>query len=149
MRSFLRNIRSKPKSVRNQYALGISLTFTGLVAAAWLFTGMNLDEATVANVETNDTSPFGNLTNQIKEQWATARESLTEEATSTASTTVVEDPLSLTITPETKAELASTSAEWNASGTEAIPAEFVVIQIATSSSATSATSSKATTTSAN
>ena len=149
MRSFLRNIRSKPKSVRNQYALGISLTFTGLVAAVWLFTGMNLDDNTVANVEKSDASPFGNLTKQIKEQWATARESLTEEATTTASTTIVEDPLNLTITSETKAELASTSLDWNASGTEATPAEFVVVQIATSSSATSTTSTKATTTSAN
>jgi len=135
--------------VRNQYALGISLTFTGLVAAVWLFTGMNLDDNTVANVEKSDASPFGNLTKQIKEQWATARESLTEEATTTASTTIVEDPLNLTITSETKAELASTSLDWNASGTEATPAEFVVVQIATSSGATSATSTKATTTSAN
>ncbi len=134
MRSFLRNIRSKPKAVRNQYALGISAVFTGLVALVWVVTGMSLDSQTRDDVESGERAPFANLTEQIKEQWAAARGSM-NTALSTTTEAVVEDPLTLTITPETKAEIANETTEWTASSTATTTPEYIIVQIATTSQA--------------
>jgi hypothetical protein len=148
MRSFLRNIRSKPKAVRTQYALAISATFTGVVAVIWIVTGMSLDLKTKEAVETGGQAPFANLSKQIKEQWATVRAAMNTSG-ATTSPAVVEDPLTLTISPETKAEIADTTTTWEASSTASTsPAEYVIVQIATTSLATSSTETtpKATTT---
>lgn len=149
MRSLLRAIRSKPKVVRNQYALGVAFMFTGVVALAWVMTGMSLDPKTVSEVAEAERPAFANLTEQIKEQWAAAQAALKDSPQGGTSTdaTVVEDPLDLTLSEETRAELASSSPEWIAtsSATTTEPS-YIVVQIATSSSLASSTATTASTT---
>lgn len=145
MRSLLRTIRSKPKAVRDRYALLVSLGFTGTVALVWVLTGMNLDQKTVTDVAHNETTPFANLTKQIREQWAVARESLGGETATTTEPAVVADPTELIISEETKAEIASGQESWSASSTTVSPEpEPIVVQISTSSQAsTTGTTSSA------
>lgn len=141
MRSLLRTIRSKPKSVRDRYALLVSLGFTGMVALVWGLTGMNLDQKTVTDVAQDETTPFANLTKQIKEQWAVAQGSLDKETATTTEPAVVTNPTELIISEETKVEIASGQEGWSASSTTVSPEpELVIVQIATSSQATTTSS---------
>lgn len=144
MRSLLRTIRSKPKAIRDQYALVVSLGFTGIVALVWVLTGMSLDQKTVTDVAQDETTPFANLTEQIKEQWAVARGSLKDSGATTTEPAVVANPAELIISEETKAEIANGQDGWSASSTTVSPAtEPVVVQIATSSQSTSTASTSA------
>lgn len=144
MRSLLRTIRSKPKAVRDQYALVVSLGFTGIVAFVWVLTGMSLDQKTVTDVAQEETTPFANLTEQVKEQWAVVRGSLREDAATTTETDVVQNPAELIISEETKADIANGQNDWSASSTTASPlTEPVVVQIATSSQSSSTASTSA------
>lgn len=68
---FLYNLQKKPKHVRNNYALALASTFTGMVALFW-FVGtasqVSLSGSEVASNE--ERSPFSNLIKQSKEQLA-------------------------------------------------------------------------------
>ncbi len=145
MRSLLRNIRSKPKAVRNQYALGLAFVFTGAVAFAWVMTGMNLDQKTVHEVAETNRPAFSNLTEQIKEQWATARAAIdgaSAEEKATTSAAVVADPLGFTLSAETAAELAAEGRTEPATSTATTSEPwYVIVQIATTSSASTSIAS--------
>lgn len=88
LKKALRYIRQKPKAVRNQYALALSVAFTALVVFVWLVSGTSsLDKSGKATTE--GSTPFSNLIKQAKDQFASSKEALTkaEQATLVASTT--------------------------------------------------------------
>lgn len=112
-----------------------------MVALVWGLTGMNLDQKTVTDVAQDETTPFANLTKQIKEQWAVAQGSLDKETATTTEPAVVTNPTELIISEETKVEIASGQEGWSASSTTVSPEpELVIVQIATSSQATTTSS---------
>ncbi len=109
---FVRYVRSQPKAVRNQYAFGLSATFTLCVALVWVVTGMNLRSSTLPEVSSDTApTPFSSLWRQIKEQSATAWSAVAKtgaQATSTdistavgAGDAVVANPQDLVLTTET------------------------------------------------
>lgn len=109
---FIRYVRHQPRAVRNQYALGISATFTFIIACLWVITGLNagLSGATVV-AEEPSTAPFATLWRDIKEQSAAAWSAVAPKggATTTASSSLdgtlppgmVADPSDLVLTTET------------------------------------------------
>ncbi len=79
LKSFIRKIRTKPKHVRDQYALGIAGTFTTLVALLWLFgaPGTSLDDDLITNsYEVDEKKPFGDFLDYAKDQIASVKESV-------------------------------------------------------------------------
>ncbi|MCB9811023.1 MAG: hypothetical protein H6779_04665 [Candidatus Nomurabacteria bacterium] len=79
---FFRYMRRQPKHVRSNYALAIATSFTGVVALVWFVTSINqgmVSSAEYAKSEGN--SPFHNLLEQSKEQFANVKEAFkTSEA---------------------------------------------------------------------
>jgi hypothetical protein len=110
---FLRHVRSRPKAVRDQYALFCAGVFTAVIAALWLFNSSYLGGGTAAHdTAVPSNPPFSSVVNQMKDQWAAVQEAFTAPATSTVSippeTTVPEvvDPRELILTEETKSNAA-------------------------------------------
>ena len=118
----LDSIRQKPKSVRDQYALGIAVCCTVLIGGAWTLslpsrfapTGV----AAVGSASTTAvTSPFAGLIDQFKNQFKGAKAAL--EALPSATTTVsaatssalteTEAALNLQISSENRTELQNTA----------------------------------------
>ena len=101
MQKFFQYIRRQPKSSRDNYALGIAVTFTALVLTVWVvarpagenFVGVVSDEAL-------NTSPFATLIKETKEKFAGVKDSVQSESDSqaaaliTATTSVSEMVLS-------------------------------------------------------
>ncbi len=145
IRSTLRYIRQKPKAVRNQCALALASLFTALVAVVWFMAQVPTSGTEVNNgplVETGDYSrPFANLFKQAKEQWAAAGGAV---STSTAlEATKLESSGTMTITPETMADLVETEGDWTASATVVVSttSSYREIQIMTAPRATTTASS--------
>jgi hypothetical protein len=105
---FLRNLQSKPKNVRNNYAFGIATSFTGLVALVWFMGTVNQSALTGAEVTVNEEGTlFSNLIKQSKEQLANLKSvTKTEDNDSSAgddSVRTEEDtrnPLNITLSQE-------------------------------------------------
>ncbi len=67
IKHLLKNIRKKPKAVRDNIAMGIAGTFTALVFSFWLY---NVPEKFSAIQENDNESSFFSLFSNIKEQAA-------------------------------------------------------------------------------
>ena len=141
-------IRTKPKAVRDQYALGIAVVCTVVIAGVWSlslpsrFAPTSLAAAGAAS----STSPFSGIIGQIKKQFAGAKDKITPVPVitvppSTASTTA--DSLDLQISDKNKAEIESGTTSLRFSdpvyGTNTRPVTVSqTILIATTSATTSA-----------
>jgi hypothetical protein len=108
----LDHIRTKPKPVRDQYAFGIALTASLLIAGVWsLSLPSRFAAPSVASVGVaSTTAPFAGILGQIKEQFFGAKALLqTPPATTTVITTASSTTaaLELEISAETKASFAN------------------------------------------
>ncbi len=132
---WLDTIRRKPKHVREQYAFGVAITFTGLVIALWSF---SLPSRFV-NTPTEDgvvaAAPFAGLFNEfrqgfgaIKSQTASVFESEVSELT----------PLLAATSSETDG-LPTAQELWPSIATSAQPT-LVEIRVATSTAVAATTS---------
>ena len=108
---FLDNLRQKPKQVRNQYAFGFALCSTVIIAGVWSLSlpsrFANLgNTAAVGNASsTVSTVPFSGLFNQLKEQFAGAKEVLQQLPVGTSTPSTAPDAVSTTTQAETEAAL--------------------------------------------
>lgn len=88
IKRLLRNLRQKPKIVRDNIALGIASTFTFIVGSFWLYNFSAIHGVNTAS-ETKNTPAFSGLFSDFKDQIATIKESaqneLNQQATSTPS----------------------------------------------------------------
>ena len=114
LRSLFLYVRQKPKAVRNQIALAISSVFTGLVALVWLVGQVDRPEpsslADTAVGAPEYEKPFAGLFDQVKQQLAAVRESVSAATSTAAEATTTEiangSVLDMTLSSET---IASTS----------------------------------------
>ncbi len=101
---FFRHIRRQPKKVRNNYALGIAMTFTGIVALVWIVNTLNQGIVPEGELATNKESiPFSNLFKQTKEQFANLKEAEKSEdqnAETATSTPTEANTFDLTLSQE-------------------------------------------------
>ncbi len=73
-----RHVRGQSKAVRNNYALGIASTFTGIVALVWLMNSSHQSMVPSTDVAlNNENAPFSSLFKQAKEQFAAIKASST------------------------------------------------------------------------
>lgn len=94
IKRILRNLRMKPKSVRNNIALGIAGTFTALVFSVWLYHFPNkitsLTEFSQSNKNEN-TAEFTDFFGQVKDQIATLNEATGDEVAATTTSVANEN----------------------------------------------------------
>jgi len=80
MKNLFKYIRRQPKNIRNRYALTFSSVFVLLIIALWLPAQFSGDETKkVAEVTEQENLPFATLLKSIKDQFATARDSIVSE----------------------------------------------------------------------
>lgn len=108
----VRNLRRKPKAVRNNIALAVSGTVTVIVFAAWLVvTPEKVDS--VAERAQASTGAFSGLFNQIKEQFNEAKANLPDTPAVNESLselqTVMQADINASTTASTSAETATTT----------------------------------------
>ena len=130
MAGSFKNLRKKPKHVRDNVAFSLAGGFTFMLAVAWFFIGFD-GLATSPEVSSEGTNgAFSTFIDQIQEQVATAREGVeTNEASSTMPTVTGEWGLSAQ----------------NASSTNNSVQKEAAIMIVTSSSTRGASSTTAST----
>jgi hypothetical protein len=138
-------MRMQPKAVRDKHALMIALTFTGLVAGAWLFTRIQSYSADQEQVASETQPPFSGLLNQVKDQWAAVQETFSDISDPAAEADEAEpsvemSPESLQLSEETlekvRRESTANTDYMNTEGeTEAAPVQEVQI-VTVSSTAT-------------
>lgn len=94
IKRLLRNLRQKPKAVRDNIALGIAGVFTFIVGSFWLYNFPATHSLSTA-LEADDDPAFSGLFSDFKEQVATIKESGQKEtenqATGTAESTVTRE----------------------------------------------------------
>lgn len=148
----LDSIRQKPRSVRDQYALGIAVCCTVLIGGVWTLSLPSRFSQTAAlgNASTTESaSPFSGLINQFKDQFKSAKAAigtLPIASTTVAATSSVgeaENPLNFKLTDENKAELQLISSSSRTSepviygmgmtSTTSVPSSGQTIMIATTS----------------
>ena len=87
---FLDTLRQKPKSVRNQYAFGFALSCTLIISGVWTlslpsrFANIGSVAAVGSASSTIASAPFAGLFNQMKEQFAGAKEVIKSLPTATS-----------------------------------------------------------------
>lgn len=89
---FLRYIRSQPKIVRDQYALAISATFTGLVALVWFFNNFWMQSGEVSSLNNKpqeNSVPFASLVTEVKGRWQEMKEAMSNLKASSSQTASV------------------------------------------------------------
>lgn len=110
-------LRTKPKSVRDQYAFGIAVICTFVIGGVWSLSlpSRFAHTGVAAASAASSTSPFSGLFGQIKKQFVTAKENIAPDQVteivvppSIASTTA--DALGLQLSAENRADIASSSA---------------------------------------
>jgi hypothetical protein len=74
----LRNLRTKPASVRERYALGIAGSITGVIALIWMLALPGSPEESARRIAEQEqvARPFAALANGVGEQLASVRDSL-------------------------------------------------------------------------
>ncbi len=152
---FLDNLRQKPKPVRNQYAFGFALCSTVIIAGVWSlslpsrFASLGNTAAVGSATEAASTAPFAGLFNQLKEQFAGAKEVMQQlpgatttpaTAANTVSTSTQSDTeaaLNMQINEENKTALQASSSATDAEyqGDTAAP-DHQTIMIATTTATT-------------
>jgi hypothetical protein len=151
LQKFLNHVRSKSKATRDRYAMLIALSFTAVVAGAWLLTGSSITNSKELTAGANEhNAPFSQLFRQIKEQFGEVKEKISEMSTSTEAvgeddaSSGTNDSFNMELTPET---VASSTAKMQASSTQNKPnnpqsdVDYVEIRIATTSREQSTTTS--------
>jgi hypothetical protein len=109
----LDNLRSKPKHVRDQYALGIALFCTFVIGGVWslsLPSRFGGDSQVAALASTTNAAPFSNFFTQLKSQFIDIKDTIDNlpVATSTRPVSIAsstEAALELKITPENREQL--------------------------------------------
>lgn len=84
----LDKIRTKPKSVRDQYAFVAAVVFTVVLTGVWILSlpsRFSVITTEVATVNTK-TAPFARLISQVKDQFGAAKESVATIITAASST---------------------------------------------------------------
>ncbi len=120
---FLQETRSKPKHIRDQYAMVFALMFTVLVGGVWslsLPARFSTADQVAAAASSSNPVPFANFVNHFKNQFLGLKQELEEikpvdpnQNKTTASTT--EDALQLKITEENMQKIKnSTNMDTNA-----------------------------------
>ena len=154
MRKFFQHIRRQPKSVRDNYALGIAGTFTSIVVLLWVvaFPAGGLLDAPEQQVE--KLTPFATLISESKQGLASIRESLNSASSSdsqaavvTASTTIATTPENIVLT-EADIALAVEKASSTESGTSS-PQTMEYMEVLIGTTTQSVTSSSTATTTQN
>jgi hypothetical protein len=154
---FLDTVRQKPKQVRNQYAFGFALGCTVLIGGVWSlslparFANLGNVAAVGSASSTLSTAPFAGLVDQLKQQFAGAKEVIqaipgatstrTNEQNSVSTSTQIEteNALNLQINDENKTALQdSSSADGGTYHLDTAESSYQMIIIAT----TSATSTR-------
>ncbi len=121
---FLDQIRSKPKHVREQYALGIAVFCTVAIGGVWSLSlpARFASETQVAGAATSsNTAPFSNFFTQLKQQFTSVKQEVEELkiASTTGPVSVAsstEAALEMQITPENMEQIKDN--EVTASSTE-------------------------------
>ncbi len=145
--SFLRHIRSKPKAVRNNYAMLLAGVFTAVVALVWGFTSLQMPAVSIqTTAEETKSAPFANLFGQLKDQLAAAKASFattstdqleanTESETGPGATST--NAQNLQLSPETINQIRQESSSSTIVATTSTQPVFQEVLISTSSKATS------------
>jgi hypothetical protein len=147
MRKFFQYINRQPKAVRDNYALGIAITFTALVLMVWVVARPG-GEALVVEVISADeaSSPFSTLLKETKEKFSNVRDSFAEseqdgETNNTQSATLINNnptnPEEMVLTEE-DIEIARQNYEKSSSSENYLldKSNLVEVMIATSSAST-------------
>ena len=149
---FLDSVRSKPKPVRDQYALGIAIFCTFVIGGVWSLSlptrfGGDSQVAALAST-TKNAAPFANFFVQLKNQFSGVKEAINDlsQATTTAPTTAstTEAALGLQLSDENKQQIKASSTENSGSnihfGTTTIMSTTTQKQAASTTRATTSTS---------
>ena len=84
----LDKIRTKPKTVRNQYAFGVASVFTAILVVIWsLSLPAKFSDVNMAIKEDNNGIPFSGLLAQFKNKFNDAKKSVATVLQATSSTT--------------------------------------------------------------
>lgn len=153
MRNFFQHIRRQPKSVRDNYALGIAGSFTTIVVLLWVvaFPSEGLLDAPEPEVE--KLTPFATLISESKERIASFKNTLNSASSSdsqaavvTASTSTAPESIVLS---DTDIALAVEKASSTGSGTSSpMRVEYEVLIGTTTQSGVGSSTATATETSA-
>jgi hypothetical protein len=96
-----RHVRGQSKAVRNNYALGIASTFTGIVALVWLMNSSHQSMVPSTDVALNkENAPFSNIFKQAKEQFAAIKASSTSTEEQIKETEAVSTSTNIILSPE-------------------------------------------------
>lgn len=114
----LDNLRSKPKHIREQYALGIAVASTLLIGGVWTlslparFAGEN---QVAALASTTNAAPFSNFFSQLKHQFSGVKKTIDELPKGTSTPTSIasstEAALDLKLSEENKDKIKASSTE--------------------------------------
>lgn len=130
----------QPKGVRNNYALGLAGTFTGIVALIWVVTKAGSVPLPVDAVE-NAPSAFSTLIKETKEQAAAAqnalRDSMKANNESVATSTTDTAPTPAEVAPVAEA---TTTSSTTASSTVVTPVPVMIGTTTATSAPVTATS---------
>lgn len=133
-------IRRKPKAVREQYALGLTMVVVGSIAVVWLMVlPGRFGEIGLGDASSVGTRPFSQFFEQFRSAPAVSTEQSVENASAATTTPVAVSPppATLELSPETLQQIASSTATTASSTVRPQPR---AVRIATSSSATTSSS---------
>lgn len=91
MLKLLRHIRRQPKNIRDNYAMGIAVSFTAIVFIFWGVAKMDNGFSGFGLPQTDKQTPFATLIKQSKEQFATIKGSFASTSDQTTQTANVND----------------------------------------------------------
>lgn len=128
MSQWLREVRKKPKHVRDNIAFGVSGGFTVLVALGWF-----LVSGTPTSTTTKDAAFFETFLGQFKEQFASVNEAM-PKATSTSPMVLPGATSSMIIAP---ASTSTASSSDTATSTERRQVMIMPVKSSTSSESSS------------
>ncbi len=113
---FLDNVRSKPKHVRDQYALGIAVFCTLAIGGVWSLSlpARFAGESNVAALaSTTNAVPFANFFTQLKNQFSGMKEAINElpaaTTTSNSIASTTQAALDLQLSDENKQQIMASS----------------------------------------
>lgn len=147
LRRLIRNIRQKPKPVRDHIALGVAGIFTALIFTVWLYhTPAKFSSVAEDQKPAEDTSGFADLFGRMKDQWASVKESVPTEAEISSETEeqipvvmpVIEATTSTSSAP-TMSVAATSSASEESVATTSAPRAIRIVTVSSASSTASTT----------
>ena len=137
MRRFFGHILKQPKAVRNNYAMAMAGTFTGVVALVWLITKVGSGVAVPMEAAENTPGGFATLFKETKEQVATVQQTFKEKMAGTATTSESAPTLEAVVASSTEEAISAYSTTTAATSSQiAVP---VLIGTTTATTSVSAT----------